>query len=273
LYYSGGEATFEDLAVTDNTVSSSGTQAEASGALFVQNGTFDLAGLSVYGNVVSVPYVTSAGASFETTTLSIANAIIDDNEAYGVSVTTAGAAIYDSDGGTLRNVIVTGNIADGASVDGSGLLFSESACTLENATITGNIATATGPGSTISSPALVSVESTAILTNLSVTGNTATSATGSVTTGGVYFGEGDVITYVDSWGNSVSDWSTDLTGIDGNISADPTYTNITVADSIDWNLRPLAGSPLIDAGDPSLLDPNGSLSDIGAWGGPGAAGW
>ncbi|HMV67898.1 MAG TPA: MopE-related protein, partial [Myxococcota bacterium] len=31
-----------------------------------------------------------------------------------------------------------------------------------------------------------------------------------------------------------------------------------------------AGSPLRDAGDPSILDPDGSRSDIGAWGGPGA---
>ena len=32
-------------------------------------------------------------------------------------------------------------------------------------------------------------------------------------------------------------------------------------------------SPLIDAGDPTLLDPDGSPSDIGAYGGPGAATW
>jgi predicted outer membrane repeat protein len=35
-------------------------------------------------------------------------------------------------------------------------------------------------------------------------------------------------------------------------------------------LYPLAASPLVDAGDPDLEDPDGSRSDIGAFGGPGA---
>jgi len=32
-------------------------------------------------------------------------------------------------------------------------------------------------------------------------------------------------------------------------------------------------SPLIDAGDPTILDPDGSRSDIGIYGGPAAGGW
>ncbi len=36
----------------------------------------------------------------------------------------------------------------------------------------------------------------------------------------------------------------------------------------DWRLQ--IESPLRDAGDPELMDPDGSASDIGAWGGPGA---
>ena len=38
-----------------------------------------------------------------------------------------------------------------------------------------------------------------------------------------------------------------------------------------WHLD--AASPLIDAGYPSLRDPDGSRSDIGAWGGADAGGW
>ena len=41
----------------------------------------------------------------------------------------------------------------------------------------------------------------------------------------------------------------------------------------DWDLHPIAGSPTEDAGDPEILDPDGTRSDIGAYGGPGAAGW
>ncbi len=36
-------------------------------------------------------------------------------------------------------------------------------------------------------------------------------------------------------------------------------------------LQPLRDSPLVDAGDPALLDPDGTVADIGATGGPGAS--
>lgn len=48
---------------------------------------------------------------------------------------------------------------------------------------------------------------------------------------------------------------------DDNVVADPNFDG-----SDAHGLRP--GSPLIDAGDPSILDPDGSRSDIGASGGP-----
>ena len=39
----------------------------------------------------------------------------------------------------------------------------------------------------------------------------------------------------------------------------------------DNDYRPLSASPLIDSGDPEILDPDGSVSDIGLYGGPGSA--
>jgi hypothetical protein len=39
---------------------------------------------------------------------------------------------------------------------------------------------------------------------------------------------------------------------------------------LDANYRPLIGSPVIDAGDPLILDPDGSRSDMGMYGGPDA---
>ncbi len=38
-----------------------------------------------------------------------------------------------------------------------------------------------------------------------------------------------------------------------------------------WDLHLAASSPLVDAGDPAILDPDASTSDVGAYGGPGAA--
>ena len=60
----------------------------------------------------------------------------------------------------------------------------------------------------------------------------------------------------------------DPTGTDGNISMDPHYLVAPLA--VDWDLHLSTTSPLIDAGDPTILDPDGSPSDIGVYGGPGA---
>lgn len=60
-------------------------------------------------------------------------------------------------------------------------------------------------------------------------------------------------------------------GVDGSVLADPLFVAWTAnGDCSDDDLRLATGSPMRDAGDPSLVDPDGSRSDIGAWGGPGA---
>ena len=66
-----------------------------------------------------------------------------------------------------------------------------------------------------------------------------------------------------------------------NINADPGFRTVG---RFEWLLRP--GSPCIDAGDPTIEDgisdrhprwpvwyPNGALSDMGAYGGPGNIDW
>ena len=53
-----------------------------------------------------------------------------------------------------------------------------------------------------------------------------------------------------------------------NFEADPMFVDLANGD-----LRLLSGSPAVDAGFPDLLDPDGSISDIGAYGGPFADGW
>ncbi|RME53032.1 MAG: hypothetical protein D6795_05965, partial [Deltaproteobacteria bacterium] len=58
------------------------------------------------------------------------------------------------------------------------------------------------------------------------------------------------------------------TGTNGNISVDPRFVDTTGDDPLAWDLHLSSDSPLIDAGDPGILDPDGSRSDIGAYGGP-----
>ncbi len=54
------------------------------------------------------------------------------------------------------------------------------------------------------------------------------------------------------------------------LDLDPLLSRYVAGSSVDRQiLVPLRDSPLLDAGDPALLDPDGSRADIGAWGGPG----
>ena len=68
--------------------------------------------------------------------------------------------------------------------------------------------------------------------------------------------------YNNLYGNSsAATGMSDPTGSDGNIGADPRFGS-------GWTLS--AGSPSIDSGDPAIRDRDGSRSDMGLFGGPGA---
>ncbi len=67
---------------------------------------------------------------------------------------------------------------------------------------------------------------------------------------------GDV-TYCDAWSNASGDYSGVTPGV-GCLSADPMFVS-----SSDYRLQ--GSSPCIDTGDPSLFDPDGTRSDMGAY--------
>jgi len=73
------------------------------------------------------------------------------------------------------------------------------------------------------------------------------------------------VSYSNLHGNSsVASGLDDPRGSDGNIDEDPDYDSSAGDYTLDTS------SPCIDAGDPALSDPDGSRSDMGAYGGPGA---
>lgn len=74
--------------------------------------------------------------------------------------------------------------------------------------------------------------------------------------------------YTNQFGNSSTDWSVDSTTDD--IALEPLYIDAKSGDPADWDLRLDTTSPLIDAGDPTCTDPDGSVCDVGAYG---AAAW
>jgi predicted outer membrane repeat protein len=65
----------------------------------------------------------------------------------------------------------------------------------------------------------------------------------------------------------------DPTGQDGNISENPLYQSTVTSDPLQWDLHVAPTSNLIDAGFAGLNDPDGSTSDIGAYGGVHAGTW
>jgi len=73
------------------------------------------------------------------------------------------------------------------------------------------------------------------------------------------------IQYNDVWNNEIS--YTGFTPDSTNLSVDPMIVNDdTTQGELDFHLQKY--SPLIDAGDPNILDKDGSRSDIGLYGGP-----
>jgi hypothetical protein len=78
------------------------------------------------------------------------------------------------------------------------------------------------------------------------------------------------VTYNDSFGNQLQNFcaggsctALNLAGVNGNISANPLFVN-----AAGNNFALQCGSPAINAGSPSILDTDGTRSDMGAYGGP-----
>jgi hypothetical protein len=134
---------------------------------------------------------------------------------------------------------------------------------LENSVVAGNSATGTGG---------IDVTGTLTMTNSVVVNNQGSSNGGGING---YYDHICVLSNNDVYGNSPDDYHLvdDPTGTDGNISVDPMFLDISSPDALDWDLHLDFNSTLIDAGDPTVLDPDGSPSDIGAFGGPNAASW
>jgi hypothetical protein len=80
-----------------------------------------------------------------------------------------------------------------------------------------------------------------------------------------YDSQNPIIQYNDAWNNNIN--YNGITPDSTNLSVDPMIVNDdTTQGELDFHLQQY--SPLIDAGDPTILDRDGSRSDIGLYGGP-----
>ena len=81
------------------------------------------------------------------------------------------------------------------------------------------------------------------------------------------------LSYGDAWANIDGDYIGSLidpTGSSGNISGDPLFRDYLPGGTEEDDLHLASGSPCVNAGDPTLLAPDLSRSDIGAYGGQNA---
>ena len=191
------------------------------------------------------------------------NVIIVGNETYSGF---GGGGFLEGSAAELTNVIVAGNFNH--SGYGGGLSISEGlGNSLTNVTFAGNDCVS-GSGGGLH----LGRESRLTMVNVDVSMNGPDHGCG-----GLHVDDPSafITSYGNIWGNLPSDVGgiSDPTGSDGNISADPGYLDISGELPWTWDVHLGRGSGLVDAGDPSLLDPDGSRSDIGAFGGPGAASW
>ena len=162
----------------------------------------------------------------------------------------------------LTNLFVLGNHAQG----GGGIYMDNSTPTLINLDVVSNVSTNLAGGGL-----LMEGNSAPVLVNVAIIRNEATNG------GGGMEGDGGGppldANHLNCWDNTPDDYGNipDLTGEQGNISADPLYPPPSGLDAYFWDTHLSDGSPHIDAGSPALENPDGTRSNIGAYGGPGAA--
>ena len=251
---SGGAVAMVDADLTATLGRADGNTAyDAGGAFLTTGGAVWLDGVELYGNSAQ----------------------------YGAGVHVDGSPQVD-----LIRVIAHGNEAE---EDGGAFSLTDAHSQLTSCIITENVARR-GGGLFVQSPRFHQV------LNVSLAGNTAhdhgahlwvsggpvriinTLAVLGLDGGGLYATADAVVgsdrfydlVYSNAGGDWVGAWD-DATGVSGNLRDDPMFRRYDVdGDPTDDDLRLAAGSPAIDAGDPSITDVDGSASDIGAWGGPDA---
>lgn len=173
-------------------------------------------------------------------------------------------------------------IADNRSTYGGGIALYHSDSRFENALILNNEATF-GAGIMVQSSAPRIIQSTLhgnkgdairVLTEGKPTiGNTIISGS---TGYGIRVDDGSVtVRYSNLWDNEAG--PARGAGVpspaDGNLAVDPQYTSLSSFDWWGWDLTLRESSPLLGAGDPTVHNPDGSPSDIGAYGGRRGQDW
>lgn len=248
-----------------------------------------------------------AGLFVQSGTLTMDRVLIAHNRWDGIETAYGVGVNLENVNATLRNVRLVGNEGHNARTLGGGLYLVASVIpspvTLENVIVAGNVIESTDPAYAGTGAGIAKLLGyTLRATNVAVVGNVDLSATSDGTAlwdwgdaPGVWVnsviqgnrgpmdgpgalvrdGSQPTVRHCAAFDNDGGTWNAvwDPTGREGNLTADALFTDRSAPDPLDWDLTLLPGSPLIDAGDPTILDPDGSPSDLGPYGGPLGASW
>jgi hypothetical protein len=279
----GFAGTLTDVEVTNNSCQSSGFGFVGRGGGLRLSGNPVIDGLLVADNTLTAPSFSSylyGGGVFNQNAASFNHTLITGNALVSTSYSTVaeGGGIWIEGAPILTNVVVADNsvATDNSFAASGGGIFVQGTADLVNVAVVGNQAVGTSGADGEGGGVFIAYKASATAVNVDVSDN---SATGGTAVGGGWYASGTsatvplVPTYCNTYGNTPDDYNnlTDPTGTDGNISDDPDYADTSGGDASLWDLTLGSSSTLIDGGDTTITDPDGSTSDIGAYGGPGGA--
>ncbi len=243
------------------------------GALYVaSDSVVRWRGGAIWGNTIDGPgsgtYAFGAAAGvYDGGILELSNVRVADNVVSGDNNCGGALFFHTFSTGSLTNVALTGNEATCNRALGAGVaMYNQSTFSVMNGDIVGNVGSGTGGAFYFEDSS-----SSVTLTNTNVSSNDADAG------GVVYaYSSRDVLTarYSNFYDNGATPFegTTEPAPGDGNLGVAPLHADTSSPDSIDWDLALDPSSPLIDAGDPAILDADGSRSDVGGYGGP-AGSW
>ena len=283
--YVSGSATveFTSVDVTSNDITNKGYAAAQGAGMYVSGTDLTVDDLLVWDNALIESGGTNAGVTGGGLVLNGASGTWDhvmvlENDVYGRKTYAAGLYVQNAGLPTFTNLIVSGNTLTGDSSTtavgyGSGVFANSYGYpTLINADIVANtcsVGSCYGGGYTIWNNGGIDLLNTNIAHNTADSGG----AIYAYSSSSVFFSDIEYSNFYDNGTSAFRSVSTPV-GSDGSIAADPAYTDITgSSDSLEWDLSLGSSSTCIDAGDPSVLDSDGTTSDIGAYGGPDGNSW
>ena len=245
----GGLCAGESSAVTLDHVEITDNTALFGGGILVMNATLTADELLLADNVAQG----GAGMYSDTSTVSLVHARVLGNVA---TASNGGGIAFDASTADVQASIFSLN--EGYS-GGAMHVNDGSSVTLANLTMTENSSGNSAGGVRVTGAGTLAMSNTII----------AWSSDGS----GISGAKGATITVRngDLWendGGAVSSSYSDPTGLDGNLATNPLFVSFAADGADGDDLHLTAESPLVDAGDPAILDADGGPSDIGAYGGP-----